>query len=71
MTRFTVMMKEKGAWEEEYIQDFQNEKAARTHAENLAKENPNKQVFVSFFRKSDGQHGYINREGADVTGSAW
>lgn len=71
MTKFTVTMKEQGAWEEDYIHEFESEKAARTHADNLSKENPEKLVHISFLRKSDGQQGYINREGADVTGKAW
>lgn len=71
MTNYTVTMKEQGAWEDDYMHEFQNEKAATTHAENLAKENPDKLVFVSFFRKSDGTRGYINWDGADVTGKTW
>lgn len=31
-----------------------------------------KQVFVTWFRKSDGQHGYLNRDGNHaITGEAW
>jgi len=30
------------------------------------------QVFVSFFRPSDGQRGYLNRDGNhEITGTAW
>ena len=71
MTKFTVTMKEVGAWEDHYMKVFQNEKAAITHAENLADENPNQLVFVSFYRESDGTLAYINRGGADVTGKSW
>jgi len=29
-------------------------------------------VFVSFYRASDGQHGYLNRDGNHaITGKAW
>ena len=29
------------------------------------------QVYIEFYRESDGQHGYINPTGADVTGKSW
>lgn len=47
------------------------DESARRAGIKAAKENQGKQVFVSFFRSSDGQHGYINRDGADFTGEAY
>ena len=31
----------------------------------------NIQVFIHWFRAPDGQHGYINPDGADLTGQSW
>lgn len=28
-------------------------------------------VYLGFFRSSDGQHGYLNSDGASPTGKAW
>lgn len=28
-------------------------------------------VYISYFRKADGQHGYINPDGAGVAGKDW
>lgn len=46
-----------------------SKKAATTLAEKLAAEG--KTIFISFFRKSDGQHGHLNRDGHSITGQAW
>lgn len=40
-------------------------------AEKLAKENPSKVVYINFYRSTDGQHGFINRDGAGMTGRSW
>ena len=40
-------------------------------AEDLCIQHPGKQVFVEFFRKSDGQIGALNRNGHDITGTNW
>lgn len=29
------------------------------------------EIYLEFFRASDGQHGYINRNGADLVGKSW
>ena len=28
-------------------------------------------IFIEWFRPSDGQHGYYNRDGHAITGQAW
>mgnify|MGYP006922195423 FL=1 len=38
-------------------------KKAQALARRLAAQNPDKQVFVTFYRSSDGQHGYLNPDG--------
>lgn len=44
---------------------------ARKAASDYAGEHPDEMVFCSFMRSSDGQRGYINRDGASPTGSAY
>jgi hypothetical protein len=44
---------------------------ARKAAAKYAAENPKQTVFCAFSRTSDAQGGYINREGASPTGSAY
>lgn len=47
---------------------------SRREAEQTAKQEAAKQqqVFVTWFRSSDGQHGYLNRDGNHaITGTAW
>lgn len=45
-------------------------KTAREYAEKYPK--PQYQVFVSWMRSSDGQHGYLNSDGNHaITGEAW
>ncbi|MEB6549054.1 hypothetical protein MXL46_08090 [Heyndrickxia sporothermodurans] len=40
-------------------------------AEKWAKENPDKLVFIEFYRSNDGQKGYINKDGAGISGTSW
>lgn len=40
-------------------------------AREWAGQYPDKQVFIQFYRDSDGQVGYINYDGADLTGKSW
>ena len=45
--------------------------AIRT-AKNEAKSDTDNQVFVNWYRKSDGQTGYLNSDGDHaITGKAW
>jgi hypothetical protein len=48
---------------------------SKKEAIKIAKEqsaDSRKQVFVTWFRKSDGQHGYLNSDGNHaITGVAW
>lgn len=53
------------------VQEEKSERDARKTAKKWAKEYPDKLVFIEFFRKSDGQRGYINRNGASITGRSW
>lgn len=45
----------------------QAEKAAR----DLSREQPNDNIFISKYRKQDGQQMYLNRDGWSCTGQAW
>lgn len=41
-------------------------------AKKEATENPDKKVFITWYRKNDGQHGYLNPSGDHaITGEAW
>jgi hypothetical protein len=45
---------------------------AKKVAKAEAAENKDAQVFVTWFRASDGQHGYLNSDGNHaITGTAW
>lgn len=48
-----------------------SEAAAVTIAKKWAGENPDKLVFIEYFRKRDGQGGYINPDGFNITGVSW
>lgn len=49
-----------------------SQREARKVARDEAKSNPNAQIFVEWFRSSDGQHGYLNPDGNHaITGQAW
>jgi len=57
----------------EHIADYPNcsQREAKQIARKEAKDSTN-QVFVSWFRSSDGQHGYLNPNGDHaITGKAW
>ena len=49
----------------------ENEQDAIKEAKRLALNNPYKQVFIEYFRKSDGQHGFLNPNGYDLEGVNW
>lgn len=53
------------------VESVKTQKAAEELADTWATNNPDKQIFVSFYRASDGQRGYINRDGAAITGKSW
>ncbi len=55
--------------EYEYVTD--NEEEAINQAKDWSKKWPEKLVFISFFRKSDGQSGYLNKNGYEITGVTW
>ena len=40
-------------------------------AKELAASDPDLKVYISWYRPSDSQHGYLNRNGYDITGKAW
>lgn len=49
-----------------------SEAEAKKVAKSDAKKYPNHQVFIQWFRPSDGQHGYLNPDGNhSITGVAW
>jgi hypothetical protein len=57
---------------EDYPEAGLNKSAAIASAKKYAEQYPKKQVFISWFRKSDGQRGYLNPDGNhDITGKAW
>lgn len=48
------------------------QKAAEKTANDLAEKYPQNQVYVTWFRASDYQHGYLNPDGNhDMTGEAY
>jgi len=69
--KYTVEIESAGGLETSY--PGLSAKAARKLAEEEAKKlAPNKRVFISWFRHTDGQHGYLNRDGNHaITGLAW
>lgn len=54
--------------EDSMINDL-NEKEAIEQAELYSADG--KQVFITWFRESDGQHGYLNRDGHNPVGKSW
>jgi hypothetical protein len=76
MMKYTVSMENRKIGGEykpaEYIVVNVTQKQAVALASKTAEENPDKQVFVSWFRASDGQNGYLNSNGDHaVVGKAW
>ena len=58
--------------EDDHIPGIDTAEEATELAIRACKENPGCPVYVSWFRPSDGQHGYLNRGGDhDVTGYNW
>ena len=48
------------------------ELSAKIEAETFAEQYPNCQIYVTWFRSSDGQQGYYNQDGNHaITGEAW
>jgi hypothetical protein len=40
-------------------------------SERKKPENKNNKIFIRFFRSFDGQHGFLNPDGCDITGKSW
>ena len=52
--------------------EISGEKKAMKLAREKAREYPDNKIFVSWYRSSDGQHGYLNSDGNHaITGEAW
>ena len=62
--KYTVEIKNKDS----HIPDL-TEKEAIEQAKLYAEDGD--EVFITWFRESDGQHGYLNRDGHGITGQAW
>ena len=57
---------------EEDVYEGPMEKHMAIHrAKELAASDPDLKVYISWFRPSDHQRGYLNRDGYAITGSAW
>ena len=70
--KYSVNMYSVGNSQSENWRDDLSKKEAEETAKTWAKENPDKQVFISWLRKSDGQKGYLNPDGNHaITGEAW
>jgi len=68
---YTITAKNENGQSVEWI-TVRGDKKAAQEAVKMAKENPKCNVFVEWFRKSDGQHGYLNPgRNHDITGQAW
>lgn len=58
--------------DEDYPDNNLTKSTAIEAAKKYAAKYPNKQVYISWFRKSDGQRGYLNPSGDHaITGKAW
>lgn len=72
MSNFTVVLTSEAGSPYPIASKSENtEKAAIKKAEDWASEHPDKLVFIEYFRSNDGQKGYINRDGFDITGKSW
>lgn len=69
--KYTVFVKNDSSHYPIRSVDLKSERAAIKKAKDWAKEHPNDLVFIEFYRPSDGQIGYINRDGAAITGKSW
>lgn len=61
--KYSVNMYSIGNSQSENWRDNLSKKEAEEIARTWVKENPNKQIFISWFRNSDGQKGYLNPDG--------
>lgn len=72
MIKYTVILTdEAGSPYPAKQESFNKKPKAIKLASQWAKEFPDKLVFIDFFRTQDGQQGYINKDGADITGKSW
>jgi hypothetical protein len=68
--KYSVVIKKNGMTISEIFDCTKAE--AKKVAKAKAAENKDVQVFVTWFRSSDGQHGYLNSNGDHaITGTAW
>jgi hypothetical protein len=68
---YTVTAKNE-SWEPKAQYNGLLKNQAKAQARALAKVYPDCKVFVSWFRASDGCHGYLNPDGNhDIEGQAW
>lgn len=68
--KYSVVVKENG----ETVSETPDctEKEAKKLAKAEATKNKKAQIYVTFYRRSDGQHGYLNSDGNHaITGTAW
>jgi hypothetical protein len=73
MMKYTVTMQNKYGKPAATISGLSKSQAVK-EARRMADdpENADNQVFVTWFRKSDGQHGYLNPDGDHaITGKSW
>jgi hypothetical protein len=68
MTTYTATIQHESLAEEHVPLTATNDRDAIKQTTELAAKHSGARVFCEFFRASDGQRGYINRDGADVTG---
>lgn len=54
-----------------FVEQTTNEKRASKIADKVSTDNPKCLVFVSWYRESDHQQGYLNRSGHDIVGRSW
>ena len=52
-------------------ESVKSESQAKKVAREWATSGKYESVFVEFYRAADGQHGYINQNGANFTGKNW
>ena len=71
MIKYTVFVKNVDSQNPLYERILKSEKEAVLQAQKWAEEHPNELVFVRFDRSTDGQTGYINPDGASITGKSW
>lgn len=68
--QYTVIVKNRTTGEPVVMIPCTKREAIKTAKEEA--KNPQHQVFVEWLRASDGQRGYLNRNGSNtITGEAW